>query len=746
VTRINETLLLETFLADLRSDDLLLRELAVCQLCRFTHFPQTIAALTAAEAVEENPDLKKQIKSLIQLVSAEKRTGTATALPDTAYLDESRITDDWLSGRISGHGDLLDLLGKLPEKLRTRAAATIIDNETELYRLIPFFSWPPEIITSPDVLGAFVTRLKDNDSIFTLRLISFLSAHSPALLTKNLQILLRSKNALVRSEAIKFLFKVSRPHALRLLEESILSSEKSRRSASTFLLLLPFNDIKHVVLSLIECGSLRDEFLQKLIYHLVYNNPDMDFFKRLTVIELLRKDEIPEISALRTEAAEALALADMINEDKVTFCRNSLIKIADYIRSRSGIALKVNADNEQTTDLETQSEPADSNAATDRPDQTAEDRLTRLLSQDSLSAENKNLVTGLLESAQAEKIQSLLLKVLYKFKPGDAAVISWLEESLGRSNTQNSILVLKLLAEMSPARLLPHLPILCLSEDDPLSIQAIRLFRKHNSKLFLKQIEKWLLEDREVTWKAARAAMLMMKIEDSRNILTRAFFSTQRVSLIKFFSPIFRVSPDHLTLYELERLLDTCRGKKREVLQEEIILLKESLGLISQTETKSGDNEQKFAALQITWDEFCKGLEKIRYISQNQKFTNIMVAFFNQHQTKMAMLVLALLAIIFWPDTEISRPTIDSSQSLKTEFELIRQPPAAKVGEIKVFELESYDPINRLWQARSLSGDIFKLKLTNFGDYKKGDRGNFRITNYRISNLGFPVITCTPAN
>jgi len=74
VTRINETLLLETFLADLRSEDLMLRELAVSQLSRFTHFPQIIAALSAAEAAEENPDLKKQIKSLIQLVSAEKKT------------------------------------------------------------------------------------------------------------------------------------------------------------------------------------------------------------------------------------------------------------------------------------------------------------------------------------------------------------------------------------------------------------------------------------------------------------------------------------------------------------------------------------------------------------------------------------------------------------------------------------------------------------------------------------------------
>jgi len=666
---------------------------------------------------------------------------------DIAYLDESKITDDWLSGQISGHGDLLDLLGKLPEKLRIRATVTIIDNETELYRLIPFFSWPPELVTRPDVLHAFVNRFKDNDSIFTLRLISFLSGHGPALLAKNLQILLRSKNALVRSEAIKFLFKVSRPHALRLLEESILSSEKSRRSASTFMLLLPFNDIKHVVLSLIECGSLRDAFLQKLIYHLVYNNPDMDFFKRLTVIELLRKEEIPEISALRAEAAEALALADMIKEDRAVFCKNSLIKIEDYIRSKSGITLQVDTDNAQLTETSIEYETAEVKpAAAARPNQTDEGRLTKMLSQDSLSAEHKNFVTSSLGSAQTEEIRHLLLKVLHKFKPGDAAVIAWLEESLGRANTQNSILILKLLAELSPARLLPHLPILCLSKEDPVSVQAIRLFRKHNPKLFQKQIEKWLHEDRETTWKAARAAMLMMKIEDSRNILTRAFFSTQRVSLIKYFSPIFRVSPDHLTLYELERLLDTCRGKKREVLQEEITLLKESLGLISQAETKSGDNEQKFATLQITWDEFCKGLEKIRYISQNQKFTNVMVVFFNQHQTKLAMLLVVLLALIFWPDTEISRPTTDSTQSLKTQFEMIKQPAAAKVGELKVFELESYDPINRLWQARSLSGDVFKLKLTNFGDFKKGDKGNFRITDYRISTLGFPVVTCIPAN
>ncbi|MBU1109854.1 MAG: hypothetical protein KKB51_24445 [Candidatus Riflebacteria bacterium] len=747
MSELNEALLLETFLSDLQSDDLLLRELAVSQLSRFTNFPQTITALQAAEPREIDPELKRQIKSLIQLVTAEKEATTAPVLTYTDHLDENSLTDSWLSGKMNSCSELLGSLDKLPEPLRIRATVTIIENETELCRLIPLFSWPTGLITQPKIVSAFAERISDIDHIFTLRLISFLSAHGPDQLTRKLPNLLRNQSPLVRSEAVRFLFKVSRPHALRLLEELILSSQKNRRSASTFLLLLPFEDIKHVVLSLIECGSLQDEFLKKLIYHLVYNNPDMDFFKRLTVIELLRNDEFPEISLLREEAAEALFLAGTIKEEKTVFCKTSLIKIADYIKSKSGIALALEPEKEKAVVASIKPDPTVKKpAATGNLAKSGENQLDLMLSQSVLSAYDKSFIIDILKSSRAEELKHLLLKVLYKFKPRDAAIVTWFEENLGRSDTGDSIVILKLLAELSPARLMPHLPVLCLSENEPVAIQAIRLFRKHNPKLFLKQIEKWLHEDREITWKAARAAMLMMKIEDSREILTRAFHSTQRISLIKFFSPVFRVSPDHMTLYELERLLDTCQGKKREVLSEEILLLKEALGLVSQSEISSSDSIKKFATLHIKWDEFCQSLEKIRYITKNQKFTDLLVSFYDRHVGKLALAVAAIMLMVLWPNTELSQQSADNLPSLKTEFKVSSHTPEVKIGEIKVFVLESYDPINRLWQARSLNGDLFKLKLINVSDFKIGYKGNFKISDYRVSALGHPVVTCTQSN
>ena len=747
MTELNEATLLETFLSDLRSDDLLLRELAVSQLSRFTHFPQAITALQSAETTEKDAELKKQIRSLIQLAAAEKELRISPTLTYTDHLDESRITDSWLSGELTSCSELLGRLSKLPEPLQIRATVTIIENEIELCRLIPLFSWPVGLIAQPAIIKTFADQISESDHIFTLRLISFLSVHGPDHLTRNLPKLLKSQNSLVRSEAVRFLFKVSRPHALRLLEELILSSEKNRRSASTFLLLLPFEDIKHVVLSLIECGSLQDEFLKKLIYHLVYNNPDIDFFKRLTVIELLRKDEVPEISMLREEAAEALALAGMIKENKTVFCRNSLIKIAEYIKSRSGISLAMEPEKDKVIVAGKQpGQTVARQAATENSEGNGENRLAMLLTQDSLTADDKSFIISFLGSVQADNLKSLLLKVLYKFKPRDAAVISWLESALSRATPDSSIVTLKLLAELSPARLIPHLSVLCLSEDEPVAIQAIRLFRKHNPKLFLKQIEKWLHEDREITWKAARAAMLMMKIEDSRSILTRTFHSTQRVSLIKFFSPVFRVSPDHITLYELERLLDTCHGKKRDVLIEEILLLKEALGVVSQAEANNGESIQKFAALHIKWDEFCQSLEKIRYISQNQKFTDFLGAFFDRHRIKLALLAASVLVLFLWPDTELSQPSSDNLPSLKTEFKVNNRTPEVKIGEIKVFVLESYDPLNRLWQARSLDGNLFKLRLSNFSAFKTGYKGNFKISDYHVSALGHPVVTCTQSD
>lgn len=747
MTGLNEAVLVEAFLSDLKSDELLLRELAVSQLSRFTHLPQILPAIKAAEEDETDQELRKQINTLIQLIMAERESPENTITRDSGQTDENQILTNWLSGRMSGCSELLGQLQKLTDEIRIRTTATLIKKETKLHRLVPLFKWPPEMITAPETMNALVSRISDNDYVFTLRLISFLADNSTGLLTRNLQKLLQNPHSLVKAEAIRFLFKLSKPHALRLMEELILSGDKNRRAASTFLLLLPFNDIKHLVLSLIECGSLKDDFLQKLLYHLVYNNPDLDFFKRLTVIELLRRDEIPEITALRMEAAEALSLSEMISEDKSEFCRNSLTRIADYIRRKSGISVKIDTEQESSVATEILSQPADKSSNYQKGlDESVSARLAAILAQNDLAEPDKKFVMQILNSVLNDDERRLLLRIIYRFRPAGPAVTAWLENALGKSNPEDSMVILKVLANMSPSRLLPHLPVLCLSDNESVSIYAIKLFRKHNPKMFARQVEKWLQEDNEATWKAARASMLMMRIEESRDILTRAFYSTQRISMIKFFAPVFRVSPDHISLYELERLLDTCRGKKKELLSEEIRLLKEALGLVSQGETEDAENSRRFAALQIGWDEFRKGLEKIRYISRNQIISEEAARFFERHHGKLAILLVLAFSLAFWPDTELSKPTAADRQTIKTEFKLAQSPTIMQKGEIKVFELVEYEPITRLWRARSLSGEPCKLELTNYRDFKKGFKGNFLVTDYRLSTLGHTIVSCQPSN
>lgn len=747
MTRLNETILVEAFLSDLKSDDLLLRELAVSQLSRFTHFPQILPAIRAAEKAETDQELKRQISTLIQLILAERESPEDKIIQDSGQTDENQIITNWLSGRMSGCSELLGQLQKLPDETKIRTTANLIKNETNLHRLVPLFKWPAEMLTAPEIMNALVSRISDNDNVFTLRLISFLAENNSGLLARNLQKLLQNPHSLVKAEAIRFLFKLSKPHALRLMEELILSGDKNRRAASTFLLLLPFNDIKHLVLSLIECGSLKDDFLKKMLYHLVYNNPDLEFFKRLTVIELLRRDEIPEITALRMEAAEALSLSEMISEDKSEFCRNSLIRIADYIRRKSGISVKIDTEQESSGATEKLPSPVSMDSADQKClDDTVSGRLTAILAQNDFSEPDRAFIMSLLNSVLNDDERHLLLRIIYRFKPADPAVTAWLENALGKSNPEDSMVILKVLADMSPSRLLPHLPVLCLSENESVSIYAIKLFRKHNPKMFARQVEKWLQEDSEATWKAARASMLMMKIEESRDILTRAFYSTQRISMIKFFAPVFRVSPDHISLYELERLLDTCRGKKKELLSEEIRLLKEALGLVSQGETEDAENSRKFAALQIGWDEFRKGLEKIRYISRNQIISEEAARFFERHHGKLAMLLILAFSLALWPNNELSKPTAVDQQTTRSEFKLAQSSTVMQKGEIKVFELVEYEPITRLWRARSLSGEPCKLELTNYGEFKKGFKGNFLVTDYRLSTLGHTIVSCRPSN
>jgi len=795
----NNDYLLEIFLADLKSDTKFIRELAIYQLHQHIDVVKVMAELRAAAEKESDPYLKSMLESL--LAASSQNEIPATETPDQVVNQDS-IIKQWHKRKLSSLQELFRQISLLPAEQHDLAMRQLICEETELFRLIPMFSLSNALIKEPQTIAVLAEMLTAKDQLFVIRLIPFLAETGRDHLIKALPKLLKHQNFMIRAETIRFLFKISRKHALRLLEELIFANAASQKSASTFLLLFPFEDVQSIVLTLIDRGAMRDPFIKRLIQHLASNNPDMEFFKRLTAIKVLRGEEIEGIDDIRHEAAEALQVAGIISQSAKNFCVSSLSLVSNYIKERAGISIgeKLVEDeaiplpeatpeaapestpttvsessHQKAPETETSSGPTPVSstpqkekpaasisrkslpeartAATAPPISTSimseaekpsadELKLKQMLELDTLSNDDATFLRKLLLSGQTASFNDLILKTIGKFKPSDSQAIRWLEENLETLSANDAIVAMKLLSELNPSRLLPHLPVLSMSENSMTATQAIRHFKKYNLKGLIKQIDSWLQEDSERAWNAALNALLQLNIEISSEILLKVFKTTNRISLIKFFMPVFKISPDHMCLYELELLTAESRGNKHELMEELTGELKTMLGLASQTESEGASTSGLVSAgLHLKWEELKQSIDKIRYISKNQLAAESLISFFEKHIGKMLIVTTIMFIYCFWPDTSMPEPDAVPGSDVKNTFEIKAAVPELKAGEHKIFTLESYDPINRSWRAKGLDGKVYKLKLPIPGNFSPGFKGDFKVLYFSTTRLGYPIVT-----
>ncbi len=750
--------LLEIFLADLKSDEKFIRELAIFQLHHHIESDKVRAELKAAAETESDPYLKGMIESLL---SSTSQSEPSLARQSSSVASSEELLQQWRSRELNNVAELIRQIALLPADRQELTIRQLICEESEMFRLIPIFSLKHELIRRPQTITTLAEMLMTSDQLFVIRLIPFLAEHGRDHLTRALPQLLKHQNFMIRAESIRFLFKISRKHALRLLEELIFANTASRKSASTFLLLFPFEDVQNIVLSLIDSGSLQDPFLYRLIIYLVANNPDSNFFKRLTVMQVLRGDDIPELIKVRREAAEALSIAGLINEDIEAFCSSSLERVSEYIKDRSGIKIAPVTGEPEPASVEAPIQPtATVSAEPAKTDQTPPQKpvvpaktgqsgnanavkLQEMLAKSNLSNEDSVVLRRMLMERQPDSLNELILNLITKFKPSDSQAIKWLEDNLESMPARESLLTIKLLAELNPARLLPHLPVLSVSENEMIVTQAIRLFRKHNLKGLLKQINSWLNEDRERSWKSAINALLQIKIETSRDILLKIFRNTNRISLIKYFAPVFKISPDHITLFELELMSAESRGSKHELLEEIVNELKEALGVATQKDGATTDTSSLLSAgIQVKWNELRQSLDKIRYISKNDLLTDSLISFAERHIAKALIVTTMLFIYTFWPDNSLVENQGPEDPTITQRFEINQPAAELKPGDHKIFKLESYDPINRSWKATGLDGKVYKLKVPIPGDFTAGFKGDFKILYYSVTRLGYPVVAC----
>ncbi|MFZ5949185.1 MAG: HEAT repeat domain-containing protein [Candidatus Rifleibacteriota bacterium] len=719
-------LIIEINLAGLRSEDSFTREMAIFQLNNYLNDERVQLELGAALIREDNPELRHQIESLLMLAKADSEKAEEFTAPEEATPEIM-----WQQNPTMKIAELLGRITRLESDRQIECLTRIIREENSPLRLTGFFETSCELARNDKIIAALAERLEDRNEIFVARLLGFLGKVAPVLVLARIKSLLARPNFFIRAQALKILFKYARPQALRLLDE-LLQTRRGNIGAINLLFLFPFEDIQNLVLRFIENNALNDEKIKKAIENLVYNNPDQAFFRGLIKLQMLRPNEISGIEHLIEIAAEALIVSKILEGEKKSLVNAVMSEISGFIAEKSGIVEVTETSEPEITAVQLEEKAGNEAKVSDQ----AAAKLERIFEKSEVSPED----IAIIEAAAADRgHDSLLLKVLRKHRVKKPAVLKWLEEKLQHESDESFPVIMQLLAEFDFSRLQPHLPILCLDKNPRIYLQAIRLCRKFAYRRLMKMVEGWVKVDDEQSWKSAVAALLQMQIEDARMILLQNFHVTERVSFIRFFSPVFLITPDYHSLFEIEKIFDHSQGPRRDALFELIEQLQNSLG-VTGCSGAAAMGEIAEAGLKARWDEISSWLEHFSFLADETEIVGKFNQFLAKFKLQMAVIAIVLLLLLNWwyQYEPAARPV--SVGGLKNRID--QKIAEIKPGTVKFFTLQDYDPINQYWLASGSDNNRYKLKLIEPHRFSAGYKGNFRISEFRISVSGYPVVNC----
>lgn len=721
-----DSLIIDINLAGLYAEDRFTRELSIFQLQNHLAHEKVLLELKKAIERESDPELKHQIKLLVDLSNLEKSQSQSSGESESDLVNPAEI---WFARSDLSVDQFLALLRKFDSAEQIDFLCKIVENEINPLRLIPFFSKASSLLQNDKAIRSFAGKLNSSVDVFLIRLITFLNRSAPGFILKRIQFLLAHENFYVKILTLRTLHRFYPNHAVRLLNELIIV-RKSNLAACNLLFLFPFADVSNIVLKLLENGAMKDVSIRKAIENLVLNNPDPDFFALLIKLELLRGEELSGLREIREKALDGLEIAGLISGDRNSFLQESFAGSREELQKQTGI------------EVVCQTQP---DFASPEANETAETRAAglkqaaALFEKNALSDDDMQTLRQIL--AINEEPAEVCFKLIKKFGLEDDFVKTWLEHSLFAGAVDSRIQAMQLLAEREFSRLLPHLPVLCLDSTGQVSLNSIRLFRKFAEKKLLHWLEKWLKEDSEKTWKAALAGLLQVDADEAKALLLKHFAVSERVSFIRFFSPVFTVSPDFRSLRLLEKLLENCRGPKREALFDQITLLQKSLD-----KTGSGTAEvavQKARdGLKEKWEEISENLEKFSYLADETELVEKTLLFLKKKWPILCLITLLSGILLYhWYQPATRNQEGNSAKHLLPQ-KIVQELPPLESGTIKFMTLNRYDPINQFWEATGSGGTRYKLKLMKPEQFTPGFKGNFQVLHYRISFSGYPVVSC----
>lgn len=701
-------------IADLTSPDRLIREMALLQLSSATD-QVTLAAFKDALTKETDPYLKNQIE---QLVKTNFNELGENELEKNPAFNSLSLVDRWLSD-ISKVGRQ-----KILEEVKKKTSCEIIHfidrtfaSTTRNECVLPLLPLSTKFLDNPYVRKHLESLLHSSDTMVLYRVLLAFLPQAPQLLIKHVPYYLKHPNFNIKLTALRILYKVSPNDAITLLERMVLQNEKFETLITSALFLFPFEHTYHIVLNLLD---KKLKFNETALKFLVRNNPNQKFFDELNLLNVRENQTSPLVKELIEIAAESLVCCGSSDLSKEELIKKSEKQARGFLASAAGLSI-----------LEDITEVAEINQ------KEISDDLRDIVGKDSLDKEGMQKIHELigisdLSNANLKKI----LEIIHKFELQDDSIREFVQKCLQIRHPGIVLLAIKSLLLQAPTKSLKTLSELANHENSVVATNSLRLMLEQNPKAFEKIVTDWVISEQKSKLKISLAVMMMADLDQSRKIVLNFLKSTTDLELIKFFSPIFLVSPERQSIQKLELLAKYNRGQKKESLEWIINELKKSLNISQDTE--SSQQLLKNAGL----ENFESYIGKIN--SSNQNFIRTDRQSQSSFYQILSVSGIGVLFFVFFV-IKMILPQDSPKSELKVRKaktgKLVKAQNLPAQGSKINIRLLKFDPVSGLWSGIATGNQYYKFVLPGSEKFSRHDSLEITVKKAQQTSFGGVIIT-----
>ncbi len=595
---------ISSLLEDLKSRNVQIRQSAILQLQNFIGNERVSTALKVHRQLENNPECLAELDQIIKLSAVS--SGSLQALEKQAA-NAAEVIRLWFSVAPSDLYALVRGARKLSAEEQARIFCGVFDRSPEPSQMLPALDLGHRGLLDDAVIDRLEKLVKSESVMLKMRTVSLLTKLRPAKLITYLPALLVDKSFQLRLLAIRALHLLSKTEATRLLNELMSSSDQGKQSSAfAFLFVLPFEDTSDILVRLIESGELAFNIDQAIRY-LIFNNPDIKFFKRLTISYLLHGSRITALKSYWQLAAHSLVVSGLVKKQEEELVKDNLAAAREFIRRHTS----------QCDEAET---AAEHRVASDLKNQ----ELARLTGLAELNAGEVEKLQYLIRDLVAEAEIAAAIRLVGRHRLGSAPFCDWLENLIEHKSPEIVIMAVETLKQTGKSRLLAHLPVLVFHADLNVADRSRKIFAEAFPDKFIEKLKLWIRDSNSSAREIAGKGLLEIDFQQALELLIPFFRSCKKPDLIKFYGPVLLLNPDRLSIYKLNNLAAGSSGEKRKVLHQMAAAISAELSdLVRETEPSTFTSIISEESLREQWLVILEKIQKITYENQAFDFTEL---------------------------------------------------------------------------------------------------------------------------